>query len=163
MAPGRFGTVRPRVQIPGPRPVSYSKSAISRVVRSRRITAGSQFPWELSQPKGAAVAVGGGSELARQQSMAPRRLRAEDATVRTVRHPVRKSKAPSTPVCPRRTGRDRGRRVICDLCRGHHWRAGGGDLRPTGAGLAAGAVLLLLQRNLGSLIKRECRNPGDPH
>jgi len=24
----RFGTVRPRVQIPGPRPVSYSKSAI---------------------------------------------------------------------------------------------------------------------------------------
>jgi hypothetical protein len=39
----RFGTVRPRVQIPGPRPFLYSKSAISEVVWSRRITAGSHF------------------------------------------------------------------------------------------------------------------------
>src|SRR5438309_289680 len=31
----RFGTVRPRVQIPGPRPVPYSKSTISGVVHSR--------------------------------------------------------------------------------------------------------------------------------
>ena len=38
-----FGTVRPRVQIPGPRPFSYSKSAILEAVWSRRITAGSQF------------------------------------------------------------------------------------------------------------------------
>ena len=42
-----FGTVRPRVQIPGPRPILYSKPAISGVVRSRRITAGSQFPREV--------------------------------------------------------------------------------------------------------------------
>src|ERR1700694_3090714 len=42
----RFGTVRPRVQIPGPRPFLYSESAISEVVWSRRITAGSQFPGE---------------------------------------------------------------------------------------------------------------------
>src|SRR5712692_7425814 len=87
----RFGTVRPRVQIPGPRPFLYSRSAISEVVWSRRITAGSPFPGELSQPRGAVVTVGGGSELAWQQSMAPRRLHAEDATGRTVRHPVRKS------------------------------------------------------------------------
>jgi hypothetical protein len=40
-----FGTVRPRVQIPGPRPFLYSQSAISDVVWSQRITAGSQFPW----------------------------------------------------------------------------------------------------------------------
>src|SRR5260370_1104483 len=63
------------------------------MVWSRRITAGSQFPWELSQPRGALVAVVGGSELAWQQSMAPRRLHAEDATGRAVRHPVRKSQA----------------------------------------------------------------------
>src|SRR6202521_424441 len=42
----RFGTVRPRVQIPGPRPFSYSKSAISVVRWSQRNTAGSQFPAE---------------------------------------------------------------------------------------------------------------------
>ena len=39
------------------------------------------------------VTVVGGSELARQQSKAPRRLHAEDATGRAVRHPVRKSQA----------------------------------------------------------------------
>src|SRR6266571_980544 len=38
-----FGTVRPRVQIPGPRPFLYSKSAISGVVWSQRHTAGSNF------------------------------------------------------------------------------------------------------------------------
>ena len=42
----RFGTVRPRVQIPGPRPFLYSKSAISVVGWSQRNTAGSQFPAE---------------------------------------------------------------------------------------------------------------------
>src|SRR5467141_3826002 len=45
----RFGTVRPRVQIPGPRPFSYSKSAIRDVVWRRRSTAISQFPAELTQ------------------------------------------------------------------------------------------------------------------
>jgi hypothetical protein len=61
---GRFGTVRPRVQIPGPRPISYSKSAVLDVAWSRPITAGSQFPRELSRPRGASVIVVGGSELA---------------------------------------------------------------------------------------------------
>src|SRR5439155_16149392 len=42
----RFGTVRPRVQIPGPRPFSYSKSTISNVVWSQLHTAVSQFPAE---------------------------------------------------------------------------------------------------------------------
>ncbi len=42
--PTRFGTVRPRVQIPGPRPFSYSKPAISDVVCGQLDTAGSQFP-----------------------------------------------------------------------------------------------------------------------
>src|SRR6266571_9330758 len=42
----RFGTVRPPVQIPGPRPFLYSKSAISGVVLNRRGTAGAQFPGE---------------------------------------------------------------------------------------------------------------------
>ncbi len=40
----RFGTVRPRVQIPGPRPFLYSKSLISVVARSERNRAVSQFP-----------------------------------------------------------------------------------------------------------------------
>jgi len=35
--------VRPRVQIPGPRPFLYSKSAISGVVQSRRGRAGAQI------------------------------------------------------------------------------------------------------------------------
>jgi hypothetical protein len=49
---------------------------------NRRITAGSQFPGELSQPRGAVATVIGGSEFARQHSMAPRTLQAEDATGR---------------------------------------------------------------------------------
>jgi len=43
----RFGTVRPRVQIPGPRPNLYPESAISGVVRSRRGTDGAQIRWDL--------------------------------------------------------------------------------------------------------------------
>jgi hypothetical protein len=46
-----------------PRVVGYLKS--------RRITAGSQFPGELSQPRGTLAKVVGGSELARQHLMAP--------------------------------------------------------------------------------------------
>jgi hypothetical protein len=42
----RFGTVRPRVQIPGPRPISSSKSPILDVIRSRRVTAGAQIRWK---------------------------------------------------------------------------------------------------------------------
>src|SRR6266571_4778968 len=47
----RFGTVRPRVQIPGPRPILYSKPAISGVVRSRRVTAGSQIRWNVAETR----------------------------------------------------------------------------------------------------------------
>ena len=89
----RFGTVRLRVQIPGPRPFLYSKPAISGVVRSRRITTGSQFSGELSRPMAEVVIVVDRLELARQQSMAARSPHAKDATGRTVRHPVRKSQA----------------------------------------------------------------------
>jgi hypothetical protein len=39
-----FGTVRPRVQIPGPRPILNSESAISTIVQTRRGTAGAQIP-----------------------------------------------------------------------------------------------------------------------
>src|SRR2546425_8822962 len=45
--PGRdlseFGTVRPRGQIPGPRPLLSSKSPILDVVLSQRVTAGHRF------------------------------------------------------------------------------------------------------------------------
>ena len=50
-APTRFGTVRPRVQIPGPRPILYSESTILAAAPSRRITAGSQFPTEHRKPR----------------------------------------------------------------------------------------------------------------
>src|SRR2546422_20377 len=52
----RFGTVRPRVQIPGPRPISSSKSPILDVIRSLRGTAGAQ------------LAARGGPPLARWRS-----------------------------------------------------------------------------------------------
>ena len=71
---------------PGPRPFSYSKSAISGVVWSRRVTAGSQFPGELSLPRGAVVTVVGGSEFARQHSMAPR---AKGPTTTDLRTPTK--------------------------------------------------------------------------
>jgi hypothetical protein len=63
--PVDFGTVRPRVHFPGPRPFSYSKSAISGVVQGRRGTAGAQFRWELSVLARAVVTVVGRSELGR--------------------------------------------------------------------------------------------------
>jgi hypothetical protein len=43
----RFGTVRPLVQIPGPRPISSSKSSISDDVGTREVTAVSQIFLEL--------------------------------------------------------------------------------------------------------------------
>jgi hypothetical protein len=50
--------VRPRGQIPGPRPFSYSRFAISGVVWRRRVTAGSQFRGEPSPPSGAVLTIG---------------------------------------------------------------------------------------------------------
>jgi len=46
-----FGTVRPRVQIPGPRPFLYSNRRFPAVVQSLRIAAGSQFPTEHRKPR----------------------------------------------------------------------------------------------------------------
>ena len=85
----RFGTVRPRVQISGPRPFLYSKSAISGRRPEMRITAGSQFP-------------GGVTNRAVLQWLRERNLNSlgssrclvsADANGRTVRHPLRKSHA----------------------------------------------------------------------
>ena len=41
---GRFGTVRPRVQIPGPRPILNSNPMIPAFDGGRRVTAGSHIP-----------------------------------------------------------------------------------------------------------------------
>lgn len=60
-----FGTVRTRVQIPRPRPFSYSKSAISGVVRSRRGTDGAQIRWDLRGTARAVMTVVDRSELGR--------------------------------------------------------------------------------------------------
>jgi hypothetical protein len=62
-----FGTVRPRVQIPGPRPYLYSKSTISEVARCQRHTAGSQFPAEHQNCGGITVLVVGQCEIAGQR------------------------------------------------------------------------------------------------
>jgi hypothetical protein len=63
---GRFGTVRPRVQIPGPRPISSSKSPILDVIRSCRGTAGAQILGEPRIEVAKFVATVGRSELGRQ-------------------------------------------------------------------------------------------------
>src|SRR2546426_5844349 len=64
-SPRRFGTVRPRVQIPGPRPISSSKSPILDVIRSRRGTAGAQIRGEPRNEAAKFVAIVGRSELGR--------------------------------------------------------------------------------------------------
>src|SRR5207302_3264960 len=61
-----FGTVRPRVQIPGPRPISSSKSPIFDVIRSRRVTAGAQIRGEPRNKAAKFIAMVGRSELGRQ-------------------------------------------------------------------------------------------------
>src|SRR6266849_6709098 len=53
MQPRRFGTVRPRVQIPGPRPFRYSKSAIFESLGSHLHQPYHNFPKE--QPNRGAV------------------------------------------------------------------------------------------------------------
>jgi hypothetical protein len=65
--PIRFGTVRTRVQIPRPRPVSSSKSPILDVIRSRRGTAGAQIRGEPGNEAAKFVAMVGRSELGRQR------------------------------------------------------------------------------------------------
>jgi hypothetical protein len=60
----RFGTVRPRVQIPGPRPFLYSKSVFRGVLPSRRLTAVSKIPEDFANDVCVGVTVVGRSELA---------------------------------------------------------------------------------------------------
>ena len=81
-----FGTVRTRVQIPRPRPILYSKSAILDVAWSRRITAGSQFPSEPRERGCVRLTGVSRSELARHRSVVAERLHGEDVQGRTVRH-----------------------------------------------------------------------------
>src|SRR5487761_361000 len=69
----RFGTVRPRVQIPGPRPFLYSKSAISESLWSQRHTAGSQFPTEQPNRGGVNGVFMGQCEIAGQRWVATKR------------------------------------------------------------------------------------------
>jgi hypothetical protein len=85
-APTRFGTVRPRVQIPGPRPFSYLKSAISVVGRSQRNTAVSQFPAEQSNRGCETLFVARQSEITRPESLSRQPRKPADAQGRTVRH-----------------------------------------------------------------------------
>jgi len=59
----------PRVQIPGPRPVSSSKSAFPDADWSRRITAGSRIPGARLQPGPRSGDCRSRSELARRQSL----------------------------------------------------------------------------------------------
>src|SRR5450759_5618345 len=63
-SPRRFGTVRPRVQIPGPRPLLSSKSPILEGLRDRRVTAGSQIPGDPRKWTCTGVNVVGRFELA---------------------------------------------------------------------------------------------------
>ncbi len=84
-----FGTVRPRVQIPGPRPFLYSKSTILDVglesADHRRVT----VPGRTSQTRLLRLTSVSRSDFARHRSVAAQRLHAEDArsgTVSTVRH-----------------------------------------------------------------------------
>jgi len=81
-----FGTVRPRVQIPGPRPSLYSKSAISESLRSQLHRAGSQFPKEQPNRGGVNGVVVGLREIAGQRPVAAPRPKPADSQHRTVRH-----------------------------------------------------------------------------
>ena len=79
-----FGTVRPRVQIPGPRPFLYSKSPISEAVMSRQNTPGSQIPRVATLPRAVVVNIISRFEIARQQSVAVQSFNPEDAQGWTV-------------------------------------------------------------------------------
>src|SRR5450759_129362 len=80
-----FGTVRPRVQIPGPRPFSYSKSTISNVVWSQLHTAVSQFPAEQRNRGGVTASVAGNVRSRDWESLGRQRPKPADARGRTVR------------------------------------------------------------------------------
>jgi hypothetical protein len=83
--PRAVQTVRPRVQIPGPRPFLYSKSTISEVAWSQLNTAVSQFPAEQRSRGGITVLVVGQCEIAGQRPVPTQRPKSADAQGRTVR------------------------------------------------------------------------------
>jgi hypothetical protein len=80
-----FGTVRPRVQIPGPRPYLYSKSPFCGSCVQPVRGAGSQFPTDVPEPMGAVVTGPGQSELVWWQSVGAFSLKPEDSQRGTVR------------------------------------------------------------------------------
>jgi hypothetical protein len=80
-----FGTVRPRVQIPGPRPFLYSKLAISKSLWSQLHSAVPQFPAEQPNGGGANGVVVGRCEIAGQRPVATQSPKPTDAQGRTVR------------------------------------------------------------------------------
>ena len=82
----RFGTVRPRVKIPGPRPNSFSNRRFPPHSRGRQITAGSQFSQEASQLGCGVVAVVSRSELSQAAIGDSTEAWSWDAKHRTVRY-----------------------------------------------------------------------------
>jgi len=106
-----FATVRPRVQIPGPRPFSYSISTISNVVwesaAHRRIT----ISCRETKPGLCHCVCRGQCQITRLGSLGRQRPKPADARGRTVRHPVRTSHAVRlpTPVHPQHRGFQRTR------------------------------------------------------
>ena len=87
----RFGTVRPRVQIPGPRPISSSKSPILDLICGHRGTAGAQIRGEPRNEAAKSLALVGRSELGRQGLGACAQLYIRRRNCQDVRHAVRKS------------------------------------------------------------------------
>ena len=81
-----FRTARPPGSNPEPPTIFVFKSPISGVVRSRRITARSQFPAEHQNQGGVTVPVVGQREITALQSVATQRPKSTDAQGRTVRH-----------------------------------------------------------------------------
>src|SRR2546428_3426380 len=94
-----FGTVRPRVQIPGPRPFSYSKSTISNVVWSQLHTSVSQFPAEQRNRGGVTASVAANVRSRDWESVGRQRPKPAQARGST----VRESRAPSA-ICLSRHG-----------------------------------------------------------
>src|ERR1700694_5709146 len=91
-----FGTVRPRVQIPGPRPFLSSKSPIFDVIRSRRVADGHRFVEHLATRLRSLSRSSADLNLDESDLVAALSCISVDATVRTVRHPVRKSQPGAT-------------------------------------------------------------------
>ena len=92
--------MRPRVQIPGPRPISEFKTGdLARSVEPVGPRTCHRFPRNSLPGMLSKVAAVGRSELRREQSMAPNGGRADDATARIVRHARSKSHVQRKQLC----------------------------------------------------------------